>query len=172
MGIPEQPEDGVQGDQEDMGRDRKKGDRLDDAERGTREQDVRDPLIGPARLEQGGEARRASNASGANQDDQSRGAAATQLSSTRSRGRTRGSSIVDRIRNSIDSSNRERRESGASQGNGYSHPQGDTVRYEVQHDGADGRGDEQEDLDDGVVGMLDVMDAEVSTGTCIVHGPS
>jgi hypothetical protein len=57
---------------------------------------------------------------------------------------------VDRIRNSIE--NRERRDSRDIDG--------EPVGYEVAGRGAGGG----EVLDDGVVGMLDVMDAEVSTG--------
>lgn len=73
----------------------------------------------------------------------------------RIRGRTRGSSIVDRIRNSIE--NRERRDSRDIDG--------EPVGYEMAGKRAGGgAGGEGEELDDGVVGMLDVMDAEVSTG--------
>jgi hypothetical protein len=72
---------------------------------------------------------------------------------------------VDRIRNSIES--RERRDSRDVEG--------EPVGYEVVNKRrgsgkgageAEGAmvGEEREDLDDGVVGMLDVMDAEVSTG--------
>ena len=61
---------------------------------------------------------------------------------------------MDRIRNRIE--NRERRDSRDING--------EPVGYEVAGGRAGGAGGEGEELDDGVVGMLDVMDAEVSTG--------
>lgn len=66
----------------------------------------------------------------------------------RTRRRSRGDSVVDRIRNSI--SSREHNDAQSLRG--------EPVGYEVRHRDGD------EDLDDGVVGMLDVVDPEVSTG--------
>jgi len=67
------------------------------------------------------------------------------------RERRRGSSI----------SNQRNMEEGRARGSEHSDRPGSPVQYEI--------GDEREELNDEVVGMLDVIDPEVSTGECFCY---
>ena len=80
--------------------------------------------------------------------------------------RKRGNSVVDRFRNSITSGTSDRAGSATSGPVGYEMiPRKGSREDTRQEASGDGEGGEHEELGDEIVGVLDCIDPEVSTGT-------
>lgn len=80
--------------------------------------------------------------------------------------RQRGNSVVDRFRNSITSGTRNRAGSATSGPVGYEMIPPNGSREDTRQEASgEGEGGEHEELGDEIVGVLDCIDPEVSTGT-------